>query len=61
MKKVINFLKKIVLSIFILYGYNVICQPLGLVIPINAYTILLLTIFGVPCLFALIFILVFVY
>ena len=61
LKKIFNFIKKLILSVFILYGYNLISQSLGLIIPINIYTVLLLTIFGLPILFALIFVLVFVF
>lgn len=61
LKKIFKFIKKIILSIFILYGYNLISQSFGMIIPINIYTILLLSIFGIPILFALIFILVVVF
>ena len=61
LKKIFNFVRKIVFSVFILYGYNLIIQPLGMLIPINVYTVLLLTIFGIPALFSLIFILAFVF
>lgn len=61
LKKIFKYIKRIVLSIFILYGYNLISQSLGLMIPINIYTVALLTIFGIPALLALIFILVLVF
>lgn len=57
-KKIFKFIKKIILSIFLLYGYNFIAQSIGIIIPINIYTVLLLSLFGIPSLFALIFILV---
>ncbi|MCI8777708.1 MAG: hypothetical protein HFI86_03185 [Bacilli bacterium] len=61
LKKIFKFIKKIILSIFVLYGYNLISQSLGIIIPINFYTVLLLSILGIPALFALIFILVVVF
>lgn len=61
LKTIFKYIKRIVLSIFILYGYNLISQSLGLMIPINIYTVALLTIFGIPALLALIFILVLVF
>lgn len=61
LKKILKIIKKIILSVFILYGYNLISQPLNLIVPINIYTVLLLSVFGIPALLALIFILVFVF
>lgn len=60
-KKLYSLLKKIVISAFILYGYNLIVTPLNLIIPINIITILLLTLFGIPALFALIIILIVIF
>jgi len=57
-KKISRILKKIVISAFILYGYNLIAAPINLIIPINFITVGLLTIFGFPILFSLIIILV---
>ena len=61
LKRIFKFIKRIIFSIFILYGYNLISQSFGMIIPINIYTVLLLSIFGIPILFALIFILVVVF
>ncbi|MEG0825875.1 MAG: pro-sigmaK processing inhibitor BofA family protein [Bacilli bacterium] len=61
MKKIFKILKKIVVSSFILYSYNLIAAPLNLIIPINLITILLLAIVGLPALFALIAILLIIY
>ena len=60
-KKVLNVIKKITISSFLLYGYNLIVQPLGLIIPINIITIGAVSLFGVPALLSLIFMLIFVY
>ena len=57
-KKIYEVIKKIVISAFILYGYNLIAAPINLIIPINIITISILTIFGIPSLLLLILILV---
>ena len=61
LKKIFKFIKKIIVSIFLLYGYNIISQSLGMMVPINIYTVLAVSILGIPALFSLIFILVFVF
>ena len=53
MKKVMMLVKRIVMSFFVLYGYNLIAANFNMVIPINIITIGLLTILGVPSLLAL--------
>lgn len=60
-KKVFSLIKKIIFSSFILYGYNLIAAPLGLIIPINLITVSLLTLLGMPALFSLIIILLMVF
>lgn len=60
-KKMFNILKRIIISAFILYGYNLIVTPINLTIPINLITVGLLTVFGIPALFALIIILIVVF
>ena len=54
LKKIYILLKKVVISAFLLYGYNLIAAPLNLIIPINIVTVTLLTVFGFPALFSLI-------
>jgi len=60
-KKIFSFIKKVIFFSFLLYGYNLIAQPLQIIIPINYITIGALTIFGAPALlsFIVIFVLVF--
>ena len=60
-KKLFNILKKIIISAFILYGYNLIVTPINLTIPINLITVGLLTLFGIPALFALIIVLIIIF
>ena len=54
MNKVLDVVKKIVFSAFLLYGYNLIAVNFNLVIPINIITILLVSFLGAPGMFALI-------
>ena len=61
LKKIYNILKKVVISAFALYGYNLIAAPIGLIIPINIITISILTILGLPSLLFLIIILVMIF
>ncbi len=61
MNKLIKLIKRIIISSFLLYGYNILVQPIGLVIPINIFTVISISILGMPALMALIFVLVFIY
>ena len=61
MKKLIKIFKRIIISAILLYGYNLIVEPIDLMVPINYITIIALSIFGFPALFAFIIILVLIY
>ena len=61
LKFIFKIIKRIIISSFLLYAYNLLVQPIGLIIPINVFTVGALTILGVPALFALIFIMVLIY
>ena len=61
LKILFKIIKRIVISSFLLYGYNLLVQPIGLIIPINVFTVGALSIFGVPALLCLIFIMVLIY
>jgi pro-sigmaK processing inhibitor BofA len=61
LKAIFSFIKKIIFSAFLLYGFNLIAAPIGLIIPINVITVLLLSILGIPALFSLIVILLLVF
>ena len=54
MKKIEVILKKIILSAFILYGYNLIAVKFNLTIPINIITVSSVSILGFPILFVLV-------
>ena len=53
MKKIVLFLKNIILAPFIIYLYNLVASPLNFVIPINICTILIVGILGIPGLISL--------
>ena len=55
LRKLYKFLKKIIISFFILYGYDRLV-PTKVIIPINIITVLLTTFFNVPIIVALIII-----
>ncbi|MBR3198729.1 MAG: pro-sigmaK processing inhibitor BofA family protein [Bacilli bacterium] len=55
LKKLYNFFKRIIVSFFILYGYNRLVPTLAR-IPINIVTVSLITIFNIPSLIILIII-----
>lgn len=54
MKNIMLLIKKIVLSAFVLYGYNLITVNFNMIIPINYITVGLMTILGAPVLVALV-------
>jgi len=59
MEKLKRYIRKFIVTFFVIYGYNNLVMPINLIIPINIYTILLVYIFGVPSLLALIVIKIF--
>lgn len=60
MKKMFEVLKKIVMSGFLLYGYNLIAVNFNMILPINSITLLFITLLGSPALFALVFFKIFI-
>ncbi len=60
-KKIVVFLRKIVYSFLLLYGYNLVMEPLNLTIPINMITVITITILGFPALLGFIVILLVLY
>ncbi len=51
MKKILAVFKKIILSAFVLYGYNLVAVKFNLIIPINFITVSAISILGFPILF----------
>ena len=54
LKKVINILKKIILSVLLIYTYNKLALPLDVFVPINLFTVIFVSICGIPSMFVLI-------
>lgn len=44
-KSILKILKKIIISVIVLYGYNLVTQSFNLNIPINIITVAIMTIF----------------
>lgn len=61
LKKIFTILKRIVMAVFLLYGYNLLAVPLNFIIPINIITVSLVAILGIPALLSLILVLVVVF
>lgn len=61
LKKVLKIVKKIIISIVLLYSLNLVLQPINVNIPINIINIGLITFLGIPALISLIMILVIIY
>ena len=53
-KKLFGIIKKIIIAVLFIYAYNKLAFPLDIFIPMNVLTILLVTFFGIPSIFALI-------
>ncbi len=60
MKKIILLVKKIVVAILMLYTINLIINQSGILLPINIFSIGLVTILGLPAVFGLFIIKVFI-
>ena len=56
LKKILELVKKVIFSIVLLYGYNMIAAPINVIVPINLITIGAVTLLGFPALFAFIII-----
>ena len=54
MKFMVKLIRRIIFSAFLLYGYNLIAVNFNLVIPINIYSMGLVTTLGIPSVFALV-------
>lgn len=54
MKKLFSIIKRIIISGFVLYGYNLIAVHFNMILPINLITLLAVSFLGAPSLFALV-------
>ena len=53
MKNVLMIIKKIIVAILFIYTYNIIVFPLGIIIPINIFNVLIVSFFGLPAIIVL--------
>ena len=53
-KKMFNLIKKFIVAVLLIYAYNKMALPLDLFIPMNLWTILLVTFCGIPSIIMLI-------
>jgi len=53
-KKVFNLIRKFIVAVLLIYAYNKIAMPSDLFIPMNVFTILLVTFCGVPSIIMLV-------
>lgn len=60
-KNIIKILKRIVVSITLLYAINLLLQNINIIIPINLLTIILCTLLGIPGICVLIILYLFFY
>lgn len=61
MKFFLKIIKRFITGIFMLYGFNLIASSLGLIIPINLITIVLVGVMGLPVLLGLVLFLVLIF
>lgn len=55
LKKLFFVIKKMVMAALIIYAYDSFVWPLNIIIPINFFNIILVSIFGIPAMFGLVF------
>lgn len=53
-KKTFNIIKKIIVAVLFIYGYNKLALPLNVIIPINVITVLMVALCGIPSILMLI-------
>jgi len=59
--KILKLVKRLILGAFVLYGYNMLIEPIGLIVPINLVTLSSFTILGFPALLSFIIINILIY
>lgn len=58
LKKFFGLFKRILFYVLLLYSFNLVAAPMGIIVPINLITVSSLVILGVPALFSYILIIV---
>ena len=59
MGRIFKLFRKLIVSAFFIYGYNVLAQPLNIIIPLNIITIGYVSLCGVPAMISLLLIFIF--
>lgn len=58
LKKFFGLFKRILFYVLLLYSFNLVAAPMGIIVPINLVTVTSLVLLGVPALFSYILIIV---
>jgi hypothetical protein len=58
LKKFFGLFKRILFYVLLLYSFNLVAAPMGIIVPINLITVCSLVFLGVPALFSYILIIV---
>lgn len=53
-KKILNVIKKIIMAFLLIYAYNSLGTSLGILIPLNFFTVIFVAICGLPSMLTLI-------
>lgn len=59
--KIFKIVRRITVSFFLLYAYNMFSQSINLIIPINIVTVLSISILGIPALLSFIVMSIFIF
>ncbi len=54
MRRVFNLIRKFIVAVLLIYAYNKVALPSNLFIPMNVFTILLVTFCGMPSIIMLV-------
>lgn len=58
LKNFFGLFKKVIFYVLLLYSFNLVTAPMGIIVPINLVTVISLVLLGVPALFSFILIIV---
>lgn len=54
LKKIFNLLKKFIFGVLFIYAFNEMSLPLNVIIPINVFTVILVSLCGIPSILMLV-------
>ena len=58
LKKFFGLFKRFLFYVLLLYSFNLVVSPMGIIVPINFVTVISLVLLGVPALFSYILIII---